>query len=166
MARGIKPRLVGSGGVAAPRDRCGYQASGINCRASCPAVSAHDPRQASATAPCCQQAWAAALKAAAASAAGAAAKRAPTRPASTSPVPPVASRALPVGLMRGTWPGARSLPGRTVEPESPVPGLWNVGDGASLWATAGISACAQNAQIVADRILAAPHGATSKKASA
>ena len=66
MARGIKPRLVGSGGVAAPRDRRGFQASGINRRASCPAVSAHDPRQASATAPCCQQAWAAALKAAAA----------------------------------------------------------------------------------------------------
>ena len=66
MARGIKPRLVGSGGVAAPRDRRGFQASGINRRASCPAVSAHDPRQASATAPCCQQAWAAVLKAAAA----------------------------------------------------------------------------------------------------
>ncbi|MAT83255.1 MAG: amine oxidase [Gammaproteobacteria bacterium] len=76
------------------------------------------------------------------------------------------ARILRIDVTRGTWPGARSLPGRTVEPESPVPGLWNVGDGASLWATAGISACAQNAQVVADRILAAPHGATSKKASA
>ena len=34
------------------------------------------------------------------------ASRAPTKPASTSPEPGVASRALPVGLMRGTSPGA------------------------------------------------------------
>ncbi len=63
-------------------------------------------------APCVQQARCAAWVAwAEASAPLACAKKLPQMPASTSPVPAVAKRASPVGLMAGVWPGlAMMLP--------------------------------------------------------
>ena len=42
---------------------------------------------------------------------------------------------------------------RLDEPATPIPNLWNVGDGVKEYANGGTTACAETAKLVVDRIL-------------
>lgn len=50
------------------------------------------------------------------------------------------------------FPAMRSWPGYDLEPETPVSGLYNVGDGVKPFGWAGLPSCARGARIVADSI--------------
>jgi phytoene desaturase len=45
--------------------------------------------------------------------------------------------------------------GFDLTPATPIPNLWNVGDGVKEYANGGTTACAETAQLVVDRITAA-----------
>jgi phytoene desaturase len=45
--------------------------------------------------------------------------------------------------------------GTRSNPATPIPNLWNVGDGVKEYANGGTTACAETAQLVVDRIAAA-----------
>jgi phytoene desaturase len=69
------------------------------------------------------------------------------------------------------WPAQRAVSGHDLPLETPVPNLWNVGDGVKIGADAGTAACVRTAEAVAARIRsahprsAANHDATSSEAS-
>jgi len=52
----------------------------------------------------------------------------------------------------GDWPGFRARPGYDAPQQTPVPGLYNVGDGAKTPGRVGLSGCAEAARIVAEEI--------------
>jgi phytoene desaturase len=52
------------------------------------------------------------------------------------------------------WPAQRAIAGRDLPQTTPIPNLFNVGDGAREWATAGQSGCVQSARLVVERIAA------------
>jgi len=60
---------------------------------------------------------------------------------------------LSIAVCTGDWPGQRAIPGRDWPNETPIPNLWNVGDGARPWMAAGQSGCVESAQ----RAVAAIH---------
>jgi len=60
------------------------------------------------------------------------------------------------------WPAQRAIAGRDLPQTTPIPNLFNVGDGVREWATAGQSGCVHSARLVVERIAAqfpAPAGA-------
>jgi phytoene desaturase len=59
------------------------------------------------------------------------------------------------------WPAQRAIAGRDLPQTTPIPNLFNVGDGVREWATAGQSGCVHSARLVVERIateLPAPAG--------
>ena len=55
----------------------------------------------------------------------------------------------------GDWPAQRSVAGLDLPQETPIPNLYNVGDGVREYASGGVQACAETGKLVAERILAA-----------
>jgi phytoene desaturase len=52
------------------------------------------------------------------------------------------------------WPAQRAIAGHDLPQTTPIPNLFNVGDGVREWATAGQSGCVQSARLVVERIAA------------
>ncbi|MFZ0715411.1 FAD-dependent oxidoreductase [Mycobacterium sp.] len=50
------------------------------------------------------------------------------------------------------WPAQRAIAGRDLPQTTPIPNLFNVGDGVREWATAGQSGCVKSARLVVERI--------------
>ena len=50
------------------------------------------------------------------------------------------------------WPAQRAIAGRDLPQTTPIPNLFNVGDGVREWATAGQSGCVESARLVVERI--------------
>lgn len=65
------------------------------------------------------------------------------------------ARILSTAVMRDGWPPQRAVSGYDLTPQTPIPNLWNVGDGVKEYANGGTTACAETAKIVVDRIRAA-----------
>ncbi|BBZ64712.1 NAD(P)/FAD-dependent oxidoreductase [Mycolicibacterium insubricum] len=55
---------------------------------------------------------------------------------------------ISVAVCTGDWPGQRAIPGRDWPNETPIPNLWNVGDGARPPLGAGLSGCVESARLV------------------
>jgi len=69
------------------------------------------------------------------------------------------ARILSTVVTRDDWPPQRAVAGYDLSHDTPVRGLWNVGDGVKEYANGGTTACAETAQIVVDKVLAAyPRG--------
>jgi phytoene dehydrogenase-like protein len=69
------------------------------------------------------------------------------------------ARILSTVVTRDGWPPQRAVAGYDLPHDTPVRGLWNVGDGVKEYANGGTTACAETAQIVVDKVLAAfPRG--------
>jgi phytoene dehydrogenase-like protein len=64
------------------------------------------------------------------------------------------ARILSITVTRDGWPPQRAVAGFDMPHDTPVAGLWNVGDGVKEYANGGTSACAETAQIVVDKITA------------
>jgi phytoene dehydrogenase-like protein len=63
------------------------------------------------------------------------------------------ARELSVEVCTGQrWPAQRAIVGHDLPNTTPIPNLWNVGDGARPWATAGQSGCVESARLVTDQI--------------
>jgi phytoene dehydrogenase-like protein len=65
------------------------------------------------------------------------------------------ARILNIAITRDDWPPQRAVAGYDLTHETPVEGLWNVGDGVKEYANGGTTACAETAKIVVDKIVAA-----------
>ena len=52
----------------------------------------------------------------------------------------------------GDWPGFRARPGYDAPQQTPVRGLYNVGDGAKASGRVGLSGSAEGARLVAEEI--------------
>lgn len=65
------------------------------------------------------------------------------------------ARILTIAVTRDDWPAQRAVAGFDLPHTTPIPGLWNVGDAVKEYANAGITACAETAQLVAEEITAA-----------
>ncbi|MGO9157767.1 MAG: amine oxidase, partial [Mycobacterium sp.] len=52
------------------------------------------------------------------------------------------------------WPAQRAIAGHDLPQTTPIPNLFNVGDGVREWATAGQSGCVHSARLVVERIAA------------
>jgi phytoene dehydrogenase-like protein len=66
------------------------------------------------------------------------------------------ARILSIEVMRGEWPAQRAIAGFDLPQETSISNLWNVGDGVREYASGGTQACAETAQLVAERIQALP----------
>lgn len=65
------------------------------------------------------------------------------------------ARILSVQICAGDeWPAQRAIAGRDLPQTTPIPNVFNVGDGVREWATAGQSGCVQSARLVTERIVA------------
>ena len=64
------------------------------------------------------------------------------------------ARVLSTVVTRDDWPPQRAVAGFDLTPATPIPNLWNVGDGVKEYANGGTTACAETAQLVVDRITA------------
>jgi phytoene dehydrogenase-like protein len=62
------------------------------------------------------------------------------------------AKILSVTVTRDGWPPQRAVAGFDMPHDTPVDGLWNVGDGVKEYANGGTSACAETAQIVVGKI--------------
>ena len=62
------------------------------------------------------------------------------------------ARILSTVVTRDDWPPQRAVAGFDLPPQTPVPNLWNVGDGVKEYANGGTTACAETAQIVARKV--------------
>ena len=65
------------------------------------------------------------------------------------------ARILSIAVTRDDWPPQRAVAGFDVPHDTPFAGLWNVGDAVKEYANGGTTACAETAQLVADKIVAA-----------
>jgi phytoene desaturase len=65
------------------------------------------------------------------------------------------ARVLSIAVTRDGWPPQRAVAGFDLPHDTPFAGLWNVGDAVKEYANGGTTACAETAQLVADKILAA-----------
>jgi phytoene desaturase len=65
------------------------------------------------------------------------------------------ARILNIAVTRDDWPPQRAVSGFDMPHDTPFEGLWNVGDAVKEYANGGTTACAETAQLVADKILAA-----------
>jgi phytoene dehydrogenase-like protein len=64
------------------------------------------------------------------------------------------ARILNVAVTRDGWPPQRAVAGFDLPHETPLEGLWNVGDAVKEYANGGTTACAETAKLVADKIVA------------
>jgi phytoene desaturase len=69
----------------------------------------------------------------------------------------IADRVAIIGMgctvvTRDDWPPQRAMAGFGLAPATPIPNLWNVGDGVKEYANGGTTACAETAQLVVDQI--------------
>jgi phytoene desaturase len=62
---------------------------------------------------------------------------------------------LNIAVTRGNWPPQRAVAGFDLPHDTPFSGLWNVGDAVKEYANGGTTACAETAQLVVDKIVAA-----------
>jgi phytoene desaturase len=65
------------------------------------------------------------------------------------------ARILNIAVTRDDWPPQRAVAGADLPSETPFNGLWNVGDAVKEYANGGTTACAETAQLVVDKIVAA-----------
>ena len=63
------------------------------------------------------------------------------------------ARVLSTVITRDAWPPQRAVAGFDLTPETPLPNLWNLGDGVKEYANGGTTACAETAQLVAQAIM-------------
>lgn len=64
------------------------------------------------------------------------------------------AREISIAVMRGGWPPQRAVAGFDARPRTPIPNLWNLGDGVKEYASGGTTACAETARIVTDEVRA------------
>ncbi|MFK4040107.1 phytoene desaturase family protein [Nonomuraea wenchangensis] len=64
------------------------------------------------------------------------------------------ARVLSTAVMRDSWPPQRAVAGFDLAPATPIPNLWNVGDGVKEYANGGTTACAETAKLVVEQIAA------------
>ncbi len=64
------------------------------------------------------------------------------------------ARILSIAVTRDDWPPQRAVAGFDLPHDTPFAGLWNVGDAVKEYANGGTTACAETAQLVADKIIA------------
>lgn len=62
-------------------------------------------------------------------------------------------RELSITVTRDDWPPQRAVAGFDMPHDTPLEGLWNVGDGVKEYANGGTTACAETAQIVSGKVL-------------
>jgi phytoene dehydrogenase-like protein len=63
------------------------------------------------------------------------------------------AREISVAVCSGQdWPAQRAVPGKDEPQSTPVPNLWNVGDGARAWAGAGQSGCVESARLAVEEL--------------
>ena len=65
------------------------------------------------------------------------------------------ARTLSIAVTRDDWPPQRAVAGFDLPHDTPFAGLWNVGDAVKEYANGGTTACAETAQLVAAKIVAA-----------
>ena len=65
------------------------------------------------------------------------------------------ARILNVAVTRDGWPPQRAVAGFDLPHDTPIAGLWNVGDGVKEYANGGTTACAETAKLVVDKVVAA-----------
>lgn len=65
------------------------------------------------------------------------------------------ARVLSVVVTRDGWPPQRAVAGYDLPHDTPVEGLWNVGDAVKEYANGGTTACAETAQIIVEKIVSA-----------
>jgi phytoene desaturase len=65
------------------------------------------------------------------------------------------ARILNIAVTRDDWPPQRAVAGFDLPSDTPFEGLWNVGDAVKEYANGGTTACAETAQLVVDKIVAA-----------
>jgi phytoene desaturase len=65
------------------------------------------------------------------------------------------ARILSIAVTRDDWPPQRAVAGFDLPHDTPFAGLWNVGDAVKEYANGGTTACAETAQLVTEKILAA-----------
>ncbi|MGE4427420.1 MAG: hypothetical protein AB7G37_13290, partial [Solirubrobacteraceae bacterium] len=63
------------------------------------------------------------------------------------------ARVLRTRVIGGNWPAARCVVGREMPRETPIPNLFNVGDGVRDYGDGGMQACAVTGTAVADALL-------------
>jgi phytoene desaturase len=63
------------------------------------------------------------------------------------------ARILAFDVTAHEWPAQRAITGFDLLVETPVPNLWNVGDGVKPWGDAGTAACARSAEKVVAQIV-------------
>ena len=63
------------------------------------------------------------------------------------------AKIVAVDVTAHDWPAQRAITGFDLPQSTPVPNLWNVGDGVKQWGDAGTAACAETARIVAGELL-------------
>jgi phytoene desaturase len=63
------------------------------------------------------------------------------------------ARVLSTVVTRDDWPPQRAVAGFDLAPATPIPNLWNVGDGVKEYANGGTTACAETAQLIVDQIV-------------
>lgn len=65
------------------------------------------------------------------------------------------ARILTIAITRDNWPPQRAVSGFDLPHDTPFAGLWNVGDAVKEYANGGTTACAETAQLVVNKIVAA-----------
>ncbi len=65
------------------------------------------------------------------------------------------ARILNIAVTHDDWPPQRAVAGFDLPSDTPFGGLWNVGDAVKEYANGGTTACAETAQLVVDKIVAA-----------
>jgi phytoene desaturase len=64
------------------------------------------------------------------------------------------ARILSIAVTRDDWPPQRAVAGFDLPHDTPLSGLWNVGDAVKEYANGGTTACAETAKLVVDKIVA------------
>jgi phytoene desaturase len=64
------------------------------------------------------------------------------------------ARVLSIAVTRDDWPPQRAVAGFDLPHDTPLSGLWNVGDAVKEYANGGTTACAEMAKLVVDKIVA------------
>jgi len=62
------------------------------------------------------------------------------------------ARILSTNITRDGWPPQRAVSGYDMPHDTPIRGLWNVGDGVKEYANGGTTACAETAEIVVGKV--------------
>ncbi|GAB3075101.1 phytoene desaturase family protein [Nocardioides zeae] len=65
------------------------------------------------------------------------------------------AREVSINITRDDWPPQRAVAGFDAPHDTPLGGLWNVGDGVKEYANGGTTACAETAEIIVGKIAAA-----------